>query len=75
MHVRDLAAEKEFDIAIKMTLEHMFQPSRFEREISRFDGNSPNFQFFVKIPICVASYFVFWCFKCVAAIANAKNTL
>ena len=59
----------------------MFQPSRFELEIpvlrgcprsSRLISKSPvlretcpNFQLFVKIPICIASYFVFWCFNCV----------
>ena len=67
---------------------HMFQPSRFEREtpvclpsyrlISKspvLTETCPNFQFFVKIPICIASYFVFWCFICVTVIGNAKNTL
>ena len=69
----------------------MFQPSRFEREIlvlrdylpsSRLISKSPvlketcpNFQFFVKIPICIANYFVFWCFNCVIAIGDAKNAL
>ena len=59
----------------------MFQPFRFEREtpvlrgclpLSRLISKSPvlretcpNFQFFVKIPICIASYFIFWCFNCV----------
>ena len=30
---------------------------------------------FLKIPIYIASYFVFWCFNYVTAIGNAKNTL
>ena len=33
----------------------------------------PNFQFFVKIPICIASYFVFWCFNCVTTIVQCKE--
>ena len=77
-------------INLKITT-HMFQPSRFEWETSilrdclpssRLISKSPvlretcpNFQFFVKIPICIASYFVFWCFNCITAIGNAKNTL
>ena len=73
------------------SLIHTFQLSRFERETlvlrgclpsSRLISKSPvlretsaNFQFFLKIPICIASYFVFWCFNCVTAIDNVKNTL
>ena len=70
---------------------HTFQLSRFEQETpvwrgclpsSRLISKSPvlreasaNFQFFLKIPICIASYFVFWCFNCVTAIGNVKNAL
>ena len=70
---------------------YMFQPSRLERETpvlrgclpsSRLISKSPvlretcpDFEFFVKIPIYIASYFVFWCFNCVTAIGNANNTL
>ena len=73
------------------SIKHIFQPSRFQRETPVFTGCLPsshliskshvlreaclNFQFFVKIPICFASYFVFWCFNCVTAIGDAKNTL
>ena len=70
---------------------HTVQVSRFEREtpdlrdhllssrlISKspvLRETSPNFQFFLKFPIWIASYFVFWCFNCVTAIGNVKNTL
>ena len=70
---------------------HMFQPSRFEQETPVLRGclqsshliskssilreTCQNFQFFLKIPTCIASYFVFWCFRCIAAIGNANNTL
>ena len=63
---------------------HMFQPSRFKWETPILTGcllssrliskspvlreTSPNFQFFVKIPICIASYFIFWCFNCITAV-------
>ena len=76
---------------IKRSWFHMFQPSRFERETPVLRGcllsshliskspvlreTCPNFLFFVKIPICIASYFVFWCFNYITAIGNAKNTL
>ena len=61
---------------------HMFQPSCFEREtpilrfdleISCFEPICPNFQFFVNIPICITSYFIFWCFNCIIAIGNTEN--
>ena len=47
----------------------------FDLKISCLRETSTNFQFFLKIPICIASYFVFWCFNCVTAIGNVKNTL
>ena len=63
---------------------HMFQPPPVLRGcllssslISKspvLRETCPNFQFFAKIPIFIANYFVFWCFNCVTAIGNAKNT-
>ena len=51
------------------------RPPVWSRDLPFWGKHVKIFNLFIKIPICTASYFVFWCFNCVTAIGNAKNTL
>ena len=55
--------------------EAVSHPPVWSRNLLFWGKHLQIFQFFLKFPIWIASYFVFWCFNCVTAIGNAKNTL